>query len=88
MGKVVNQYKVAKHFELVDWRQRLPFAQDRRHRCRAALDGIYIIRTSVPTTQMDASRCVRSYKALANVARVPLAQDDRSEGAPDPPPHR
>src|SRR4029077_5535948 len=36
----------------------------------AALDGIYIIRTSVPPARMDAADCVRSYKALANVERA------------------
>lgn len=36
----------------------------------AALDGIYIIRTSVPDTQMDAATCVRNYKSLAQVERA------------------
>ena len=36
----------------------------------AALDGVYIIRTSVPATQMDAPQCVRNYKSLANVERA------------------
>jgi hypothetical protein len=37
---------------------------------KAALDGIYIIRTSVKAQRMDAPECVRSYKALANVERA------------------
>jgi hypothetical protein len=36
----------------------------------AALDGLYIVRTSVPDTQMDAPECVRNYKSLANVERA------------------
>ncbi|MEO6897937.1 MAG: IS1634 family transposase, partial [Caldimonas sp.] len=36
----------------------------------AALDGIYIIRTSVACEQMDAPECVRNYKTLANVERA------------------
>ena len=36
----------------------------------AALDGLYIIRTSVPAEQMDAPECVRNYKSLANVERA------------------
>ena len=36
----------------------------------AALDGLYIIRTSVSPAQMDAPDCVRRYKALANVERA------------------
>ena len=36
----------------------------------AALDGIYIIRTSVSAKQMDSAHCVRHYKSLANVERA------------------
>jgi hypothetical protein len=36
----------------------------------AALDGVYIIRTSLSATQMQADDCVRNYKALANVERA------------------
>jgi len=71
VGKVVNQYKVAKHFELVIDETSLSFS--RRHEAiaaEAALDGIYIIRTSVSTERMDAPECVRSYKSLANVERA------------------
>ena len=49
------------------------FSFTRRHEhiaAEAALDGIYIIRTSAPATQMDAPQCVRNYKSLANVERA------------------
>jgi hypothetical protein len=36
----------------------------------AALDGLYVIRTSVPKKQMDSAEAVRSYKALAEVERA------------------
>src|SRR6266705_6778738 len=36
----------------------------------SALDGLYIIRTSVPASQMAAADCVRHYKSLANVERA------------------
>ena len=36
----------------------------------AALDGLYIIRTSVKTERMDAPTCVRTYKSLAQVERA------------------
>src|SRR5207253_6741916 len=36
----------------------------------AALDGVSIIRTSLPAAEMDAADCVRNYKALANVERA------------------
>jgi transposase len=71
VGKVVNQYKVAKHFELAIGDRTFTFA--RKHdsiAAEAALDGLYIIRTSVSAAQMDASQCVRNYKALANVERA------------------
>jgi hypothetical protein len=71
VGKVINQYKVAKHFELAIGENTFTFA--RKHdsiTAEAALDGIYIIRTSVPQAQMDAPQCVRNYKSLANVERA------------------
>ena len=71
VGKVVNQYKMAKHFELAIGDTTFTFA--RKLDCitaEAALDGVYIIRTSVPAAQMDAPDCVRNYKSLANVERA------------------
>jgi len=71
VGKVINQYKVAKHFELAIGDASFTF--QRKHEriaAEAALDGIYIIRTSVSAAQMDAPECVRNYKSLANVERA------------------
>jgi Transposase DDE domain len=71
VGRVVNQYKVAKHFELTIGAASFTF--QRKHAsiaAEAALDGIYIIRTSVAPARMDAADCVRNYKALANVERA------------------
>jgi len=71
VGKVVNQYKVAKHFELAIGEASFTFA--RKHAAiaaEAALDGIYIIRTSVDAQRMDAADCVRNYKRLSNVERA------------------
>ncbi len=71
VGKVVNQYKMAKHFELAIGDHSFTFA--RKHAsiaAEAALDGIYIIRTSVSAAQMDAPQCVHHYKSLANVERA------------------
>jgi transposase len=70
-GKVINQYKVAKHFELTIEDKAFTFARKREAiAAEAALDGIYIIRTSVSAAQMDAADCVRNYKALAQVERA------------------
>ena len=71
VGKIVNQYKVAKHFELTI--DEATFSFERKTdsiTAEAALDGIYIIRTSVPAEQMEAADCVRNYKSLANVERA------------------
>jgi transposase len=74
VGKVINQYKVAKHFGLTI--EAAAFTYQRKHdsiAAEAALDGLYIIRTSVAAAQMDAADCVRHYKALANVERAFLS---------------
>ena len=71
VGRVVNQYKVAKHFTL-DIRD-AAFCFQRKAdsiASEAALDGLYIIRTSVPAAQIDSADCVRHYKSLANVERA------------------
>jgi transposase len=71
VGKVINQYKVAKHFELAIGAAAFTFQRNQDSiAAEAALDGIYIIRTSVSAAQMDAVACVRNYKALANVERA------------------
>lgn len=71
VGKVIDQYKVAKHFAVEISDHRFRFARNAGSiAAEAALDGVYIIRTSVPAVQMDAPSCVRNYKALANVERA------------------
>ncbi len=71
VGRVINQYKVAKHFELAIGDDTFTFARKRQAiAAEAALDGLYIIRTSVSAAQMEAAQCVRNYKALANVERA------------------
>ena len=71
VGKVIDRYKVAKHFALAI--DDASFSFERKSdaiAAEAALDGVYIIRTSVAPAQMDASTCVRTYKSLANVERA------------------
>jgi transposase len=71
VGKLVNQFKVAKHFELAIGQSTFTFCRKLDAiAAEAALDGLYIIRTSVAAEQMDAADCVRNYKALANVERA------------------
>ena len=71
VGAVINQYKVAKHFELAIGETTFTYSRNTESiAAEAALDGVYIIRTSVPATQMDAPTCVRNYKSLSNVERA------------------
>ena len=71
VGKVIGKYKMAKHFEL-DITE-TAFAYHRKAdaiAAEAALDGLYIVRTSVPATELDAEHTVRAYKGLSVVERA------------------
>jgi transposase len=71
VGKVVNAYKVAKHFELFITDNSFTFERLADSiAAEAALDGLYIIRTSVKAARMDAPTCVRTYKSLSQVERA------------------
>lgn len=71
VGKVVNKYKVAKHVRLEIHDDRFAFHIDEaRVAAEAALDGLYVIRTSVPPERLDAAEAVRSYKRLSDVERA------------------
>ncbi len=68
VGKVVNKYKVSKHFVLHITDNSFSFEIDQqRVDAEAALDGIYVVRSSVSTETMDTDQTVRSYKLLSNV---------------------
>jgi hypothetical protein len=70
VGKVINRYKVAKHFILDISDDHLAWHRDQAAiDAEAALDGIYIIRTPVPATHLDAPAAVAAYKNLARVER-------------------
>jgi transposase len=71
VGRVVNRFKVAKHFELVIEDGRFEWARNADAIAReAALDGIYVIRTSEPSQRLSAEDTVRSYKNLSHVERA------------------
>jgi transposase len=71
VGQVINQYKVGKHFALAIGAKSFTFQRKRDSiAAETALDGLYIIRTSVAAVHMDSATCVRNYKALANVERA------------------
>lgn len=70
-GKVINKYKVAKHFELDIKDDTFDFnVNEKSVSEEAALDGIYIVRTSLPEERMSPEDAVRNYKSLANVERA------------------
>ena len=71
VGKVINKYKVGKHFELDIRDNDFSFEINRdKVKQEAALDGIYIVRTSLSKERMDADETVRSYKLLSQVERA------------------
>ena len=70
VGKLINKYKMAKHFEVAIGEDTLSVS--RRHdaiTAEAALDGIYVLRTTVTADDLDAPGVVNAYKALAHVER-------------------
>jgi hypothetical protein len=70
IGKVINKRKVAKHFILDIGPGRLAWRRDEdKIAAEAALDGIYVIRTSVQQHTLDAAGAVTAYKDLKHVER-------------------
>jgi len=70
VGKVVDRYKMAKHFIIHIGQTSLTYQRDQaRIDAEAALDGIYVIRTSVPAQTLDAAEVVTAYKSLSHVER-------------------
>ena len=71
VGKVINKYKVAKHFILEIEASRFAYSLDEdKIAAEAALDGLYVIRTSLDTQRISADDAVRSYKCLSSVERA------------------
>jgi hypothetical protein len=71
VGKVINHYKVAKHFVLEIEDDVFSFHRDEaKIAAEAALDGIYVLRTSLDEEAFGDDEVVSSYKALAYVERV------------------
>jgi transposase len=71
VGRVVNRYKVAKHFELTITEEGFSYQRnEQRIAEEAALDGLYVIRTSVPEERLDSAGTVRAYKDLSKVERA------------------
>ena len=74
VGAVVNSHKMAKHFALSIGDDSFSYSRKPDSIAREArLDGLYVIRTSVPAEAMSAEDTVRAYKDLARVERAFLA---------------
>jgi transposase len=71
VGKIVGRYKVGKHFQLNIVDRHFSYQRDvDQIAAEAALDGLYVIRSSVGAHQLGAAELVRSYKLLAGVERA------------------
>jgi hypothetical protein len=71
VGKVLNKYKVSKHFDPGIQDAAFTFSvSEARVAAEAALDGLYVIRTSASETDMSAEAAVLNYKRLAEVERA------------------
>ena len=71
VGAVLDKHKMAKHFTLDIADSRFAFARKTEAiAAEAALDGIYVVRTSLPATVLDDAATVRSYKSLSLVERA------------------
>jgi transposase len=71
VGAVLNRKKMAKHFDVevadgyLAWHRRFEQIEQEAH-----LDGIYVLRTSMPAEHLDAAEVVQAYKDLSRVERA------------------
>ena len=71
VGAILNKRKMAKHFVVtirdghLSWHRRLYQIE-----AEARLDGIYVIRTSMPAEHLNAAETVQAYKDLSHVERA------------------
>lgn len=71
VGRVINRYKVQKHFTLEITENSFSYKRNEESiDLEKSLDGIYVIRTSVPGKVLDAEKVVGAYKNLSAVERA------------------
>jgi hypothetical protein len=71
VGKVLQRFKVGKHCTLEITDTGVHYQRDQQSiAAEAALDGLYVLRPSVPAEALAAARTVRAYKSLATVERA------------------
>jgi transposase len=71
VGRVIDRFRMAKHFVLHIEAGSFRFERHPEQIAQeAALDGFYVLRTNVPEAQLDTAAVVRSYKSLSQVERA------------------
>jgi transposase len=71
VGKVINHFKMAKHFRIEITDERFHYERDANSiATEAQIDGIYVIRTSVKAQLLAAEEAVRAYKSLSLVEQA------------------
>jgi transposase len=71
VGKLLGRYKMGKHFQLTIEEDRFQWARKLASiEKEAVLDGVYVIRTNVPGSELTADQTVARYKSLASVERA------------------
>lgn len=71
LGRVANKYKMAKHFKFTVSNGRFCYKRSEESIAfEAALDGVYVIRTSVPEEKWSPQKVVLSYKSLSLAERA------------------
>lgn len=71
VGKVLNHYKMAKHFAVTIQEDRFSYQRKQANiEKEQSLDGIYVVRTNVPAEVLSSQQAVRSYKSLSGVERA------------------
>lgn len=70
VGKVLGKYKMAKHFDTTITDDSFTYRRNQDAiDAESAIDGIYVIRTSVDAAELTPAAVVQSYKDLANIER-------------------
>jgi transposase len=83
VGRTINKYKVAKHFQIEIADGHFAYEQKTDQiTAEAALDGLYVIRTTCPAEQLSAPATVRAYKQLKMAERAFRTMKDTIEIRP------
>src|SRR6478736_4729860 len=70
VGKVINHYNMAKHYRIEITEDSFTYSRNEQAiTAEAALDGIYVLRTSLPTDTLTDNDVVLRYKGLEDVER-------------------